>query len=126
LDWTIDWHRATEEERWEYSEAVLLYTPPRFGYVWDKGWRKILGMDEVNMHHIAALAQDVWGDRCNGHEVPCKQDRRGKPKGKWRKRKDKHLKCSNAYWHMNFSTETGRRIVTRDANSREGKVLNGD
>ncbi len=75
----------------------------------------VLGYHEVTLHHIAALAEDIWGDHAirEGHAVPCPQDRTGKPRGKWRRRKKREL-YGEAHWYMQRTVETGRRINTTD------------
>jgi hypothetical protein len=106
-------HRKQEHSAEEVA-AIISYTPVRPGYVWDHGWQKIPGHEEVTLHHIAALAEDLWGGRIlrGGYDVPCRQDRTHKPKGKWRKRKNRELGGSAPYWCIRLTTETGRKYAT--------------
>lgn len=77
----------------------------RPGYI---NGRKILGYDEVTMHHIADFASDLWG----GHRgiAPNYQKRTG-PRGRWRKWKRPVL-YGEPYWYMKHHIESGRKILT--------------
>jgi len=72
--------------------------------------KRIYGMHEVTMHHVARLASDLWGECDDGVNAPCYQQRQG-PRGKWRTAKKKDL-WGAPYWHMRSIAECGTKRIT--------------